>query len=525
MKTFKSLPSQAGTPFFERYATLIHSLTKFGVVAQFITGACEIGIIYYLLYPSFTDLFPSIAHPVSITGALFCASLLQVGLKKLFPYSVRAILFKRFTGLDLPLSIFIFLLTGALLAVSVLLSYKGSQDIIDVTIAPPTEKTATASDSIRATTEQRAAATFTTDSAMIETKYLGKREAIQSEYQNKIDVTESSATKTRSKSPSWSKELSARANGMKAELKVKLATLQSDKVIEIEAKATERKATIEHATARGDSERTDIKAANSEAKAATEQRKSKYKNYVGYFTLFCYIFFLIGFILDEIHKKGAGIETTVLPHQRHFSPSLFAEWSEAVKARYDTFMRSKIYAFADKTNASPLPIALHSLYDFKATPLKNIHTIEIEETDDDDTQVIKLPLKPLKVAAKRKDDTTKMDDSEPKKARQIGFKKDDDTTLSMDDALKIKGGKSLDDTRVHNDFRYSANLQDDTTKVYTIKSMTGGDFGKCEYCGNDFFRNHKKQRFCVDDCRKNAWAKKTGKDFDLSVKNKERRKK
>jgi hypothetical protein len=525
MKTFKSLPSQTGQPFFERYATLIHSLTKFGVIAQIITGAAEIGIIYSLLYPSFIDLFPSVAHPLSITGALFCASLLQVGLKKVFPYSVRAILFKRFTGLDLPLSIAIFLLTIALLSVSVLLSYKGSQDIIDVAIAPPLAATTTAADSIKAVTEQRAAAIFSTDSATIETKYLGKFEAIQSEHQSRIDATEGKATKSRTASPSWSKDLSAQANGMKAELKTKLATLKADKANEIEAKATERKATIAHATDRNDIERTDIKAANSEAKAATEQRKGKYKNYVGYFTLFCYIFFLIGFVLDEIYKKGAGIEETVLPHQRHFSPSLFAEWLEAVKARYDTFVRSKIYAFADKTNASPLPVALHSLYDFKATALKNVHTIEVEEMDDDETRVIKLPMKPLKVAAKRKDDTKKADDTEPKKTRQIGFRKDDDTTLSTDEQLKIKGGKSLDDTGVHNDFRYTANLNDDTSKVYTVRATTGGDFGKCEHCGNDFFRNHKKQRFCKEECRKNAWALKTGKDFDLSVKNKERKKK
>ena len=502
MKTFKSLPSQAGTPFFERYATLIHSLTKFGVIAQIITGACEIGIIYSLLYPSFTDLFPSIAGPLSITASLFCASLLQVGLKKLFPYSVRAILFKRFTGLDLPLSIFIFLLTGALLTVSVLLSYKGSQDIIDVSIAPPTEKTTNAPDSIKAATEQRAAATFTTDSATIETKYKGKIEATISNFDNQIANVER-----------WSK--GKKATALRAEKVSKLATLQTEKAIEIEAKATERKATIAHATDRNDSERTDIKTANGEAKTATAERKGKYKNYVGYFTLFCYLFFLIGFVLDEIYKKGAGIETTVLPHQRHFSPSLFAEWLEAVKARYDTFVRAKIYAFADKTNASPLPVALHSLYDFKATPLKNIHTIEVEETGEDETRVIKLPMKPLKVAAKRKDDTSRTDDLEPKKSRQIGFRKDDDTTLSTDDALKIKGGK--------NSFGTAETAADITAAVTHEKPQP--QTKNCDWCGSRFEYVVYNKKFCCDECKKAAWNAKTGKEFDLELKKKERLKK
>ncbi len=497
MKTFKSMPTQ--TAFFDRYANLIHTLTKFGVIAQIITGVAEIGIIYSLIYPSFSDLFPSVAHPLSITGSLLAASILQVGLKLVFPYSVRAILFKRFTGLDLPLSIAVFILTIALLSVSVLLSYKGSQDIIDVAIAPPTAKTTTAPDSIKAVTERQANATFTTDSATIETKYKGKLEATESSYDNQIATVEK-----------WAK--GKRATTLRAEKVTKLATLQSDKATEIEAKATERKTTINRATDRNDTERADIKTDNSEAKTQAEHRKGKYKNYVGYFTLFLYIFVLLAFILDEIYKKGAEIDTTPIPHQRHFAPSLFSELSEAVKARIDTTLRAVIYQFADKTKASPLPNALNSLYDFKADALKNVYQIE---TEPQETKVIRLPSKPLRIAAKQKDDTIKKDDTEPKKNRAIGFKKQDDT---QDDT-----GEKKDDTPIHNDFRRTENLKDDTGKTFTVVA-TSNDYGKCENCGNDFFRNHKKQRFCGEDCRKENWKVKTGKAFDLELKNKERKK-
>jgi hypothetical protein len=485
MKSFKTFPTTEGQPFFERYATLIHSLTKFGVIAQIITGMAEIGIIYSLLYPSFSDLFPTIAHPLSITGALLCASLLQTALKALFPYSVRAILFKRFTGLDLPLSIFIFLLTGALLTVSILLSYKGSQDIIDVAIAPPTEKNTNAPDSIKAATEQRAATMFTTDSATIETKYKGKIEATISNYDNQIFNVEK-----------WSK--GKKATSLRAEKVSKLATLQSEKAAEIESRSNERKATIAHATDRNDSERTDIKAANGEARTLSDNRKSKYKNYVGYFCLFLYLFFLIGFVLDEIYKKGAGIEETVLPHQRHFAPSLFAEWLEAIKARYDTFIRSKIYAFADKTNASPLPVALHGLYDFKATALKNVHTIEVEEMDDDDTRVIKLPNKPLRIAAKKKDDTKKTDDTATRKIGFFGKNSgglNDTEKLSTDDSTKIVGGR--------NTTEFEPN---------TITIVGGTEtMGQCPNCLKSFVKNHKKHTYCSDVCRGEFWQRKTNK--------------
>ena len=112
---------------------------------------------------------------------------------------------------------------------------------------------------------------------------------------------------------------------------------------------------------------------------------------------------MIAFILDEIYKKGASIDETPVPHQRHFLPSLFAEWVEALKARFDTWLRAKIYTFADKTKASPLPNALNSLYDFKADALKNVWTIE---TEPQQTKVIKLPSKPLRIALSSLDERT-----------------------------------------------------------------------------------------------------------------------
>jgi hypothetical protein len=479
MKTFKSMPHE--TAFFDRYANLIHSLTRFATLAQWVTGAAEIGIIYSLLYPSFSDLFPSIATPLSITGSLFAASILQVGLKKVFPYSVRAILFKRFKGLDLAFSIAVFVLTIALLSVSVLLSYKGSHDIIDIAIAPPTEKTTTVTDSIRAATERQANATFTTDSNTVEVKYLGKSEAIQSEFLSRANGYDAQAA--RATGSIYRAELTAKANSIKAELKTKLAILQSDKASEIEAKAIERKVTINRATDKNDQATAQILSDNNESKTKTTERKGRYKNYVGYFTLFCYVFFLIAFILDEIYKKGAKIDETPMPHQRHFLPSLFAEWVEAIKARFDTWLRSKIYAYSDKTKASPLPNALNSLYDFKADTLKNVWTIESEPQE---TKVIKLPSKPLRIAAKTTEETG---------------------------VTKIVGGAEKQEKRYTIGFKKEASNDSNDTENSTITKIVGGTemTGQCPNCMKSFTKNHKKHTYCTDECRVQSWEKANGK--------------
>jgi hypothetical protein len=481
MKTFKSLPKDNGLPFFERYASLIHSLTRFAVIAQLVTGLTEIGIIYALLYPSISDLTPSYASGITTPLSILFASLLQVGLKKVFPYSVRAILYKRFKGLDMPFSIAVFVLTIALLSVSVLLSYKGSHDIIDIAIAPPTEKTTTATDSTRAATERQANATFTTDSSTIETKFAGKSEALTAEYLSRASGYDAQAA--RAKGGIYKAELTAKAQGVRTELKTKLATLQSDKATELEAKATERKATIQRATDKNDNATALILSDNKEAKGKAENRKGRYKNYIGFFTLFCYVFFLIAFVLDEIHKKGSEIKETPVLHQRHFAASLVAEFLEAVKARFDTWLRAKIYAFADKTKASPLPNALNPLYDFDS---HTYNVWNIETTEPNEKKVIKIPSKDLRIAAKATEDTasTKIvgDNEKQEKRYTIGFKKE-----------------------VSNDSNDTQN--NTTTKIVGGTEMTG----QCPNCMKSFTKNHKKHTYCTDECRVQFWEEANGK--------------
>jgi hypothetical protein len=503
MKTLKSLPKDNGLPFFERYASLIHSLTRFAVIAQLVTGLTEIGIIYALLYPSISDLAPSYAASITTPLSILFASLLQVGLKKVFPFSVRAVLFKRWKGLDLPFSIAVFVLTIALLSVSVLLSYKGSHDIIDIAIASPTEKTTTATDSTRAATEREATAIFRTDSATIETKFLGKSEAIKSDYENRASGYDAQAS--RAKGSIYKAELSAKAQSIRAELKTKLAVLQSDKATELEAKATERKATINRATDKNDNATALILSDNKEAKGKAENRKAKYKNYIGFFVMFCYVFFLIAFVLDEIHKKGSEISETPVLHQRHFAASLFAEWMEAVKARFDTSLRSKIYAFADKTKASPLPNALNPLYDFDA---KTYNVWNIETTEPSEKKVIKIPSKTLRIAAKTDTSkTAKTDEIEPKTSRKIGFFAD-----------------KTDDKKTDTEPSETAKTAIDVTAA-VMHEKPQPKTKNCEWCNNSFEYVVYNKKYCCETCKKQAWEAKTGVNFDLELKKKERQKK
>jgi hypothetical protein len=90
-------------------------------------------------------------------------------------------------------SIFIFILTLAMLTASITLSWQGSKDIADFAVSKPIEKTTLRSDSTKNADFLTAQRLFTSDSATIETKYKGKLEAIESDKMNEINVVERNA--------------------------------------------------------------------------------------------------------------------------------------------------------------------------------------------------------------------------------------------------------------------------------------------------------------------------------------------
>lgn len=480
MKIFKTLPTVQ--EFFNRYANLVYSLTRIAWIAQFITGVCELGILYALFYPTLNDLFPNIANGASMGLSLFCASLLQIGLKKVFPYSVRAVLFKRFKGLDLAFTVFIIILTVALLVCSVFLSYKGSHDIGALAVPIPKEKTTTTTDSAKAATERQANTIFSTDSNTIEIKYLGKGEAIKSEYESRINTAVATASKSRAKSPLYAKEYDQRAQNLRNELKTKLAILQSEKATEIEAKATERKATISRATDRNDKEAGQILTDNQTAKETALNKQKQYGGYIGYFTLFCYVFFLTVFTLNEIHAKGSGIDATPEVSQRYFAPSLFSVFAETLKAKIDYFFRSRLQKWSDKTPAFPLPENVQVLYNYDANFFHNVQQIEAEKID----------VKPLKIAAKgQRIGTIKEGEATKETGRKIGF-----FSKNTEDDKESKETQNIDSTKIVGGTK-KTDLEQSTFTVLGGTNIVGS----CPNCLNSFVKNHKKHVYCSDQCR------------------------
>ena len=158
MKTLFSLPKDEA--FFNRYATLIPTLRKLGGLSQIINAITEIGIIYAVTFSMLTEFWGAYAAPLSVFAAVVGVFVIEGGLRKFLPFAARAILHKRWQGLDRWMSGFILVTCISLFAVSLTLSFRGSKAMVEAASPVPDQKTTTALDTALTTGKVEAARTF-----------------------------------------------------------------------------------------------------------------------------------------------------------------------------------------------------------------------------------------------------------------------------------------------------------------------------------------------------------------------------
>jgi len=177
MKTFFNLPTDA--EFFTRYASLIPTLDKLGYLAQAVSALTEFGIIYSLIYVSVDGFWPAYAPIAATCGAFVGTAFLEIGLRKFAPYSARAILYRRYHGLDRWVTGFVLAACVGLLVASGLLSFYGSKQAVEAVAPDPVLQTTMEADSTAQAARVEAANVWASDSATIAQSFAGQIEAAQ----------------------------------------------------------------------------------------------------------------------------------------------------------------------------------------------------------------------------------------------------------------------------------------------------------------------------------------------------------
>lgn len=347
MKIHFSLPKNEG--FFNDYATLTPTLYKLGFLAQVISAFTEVGILYALIFDGLKGFLPQYANYAAIAGALVGTAFLEVGLRQFLPYSARAILYRRFGGLHLVMSAFIFAVALGLLASSGYLSFRGSKDLVQaVGPAPKLESTAQA-DSL-----------YRQEAGAIESRYSGQQEASREKFAALVNVERLNLQKYEQREQRTGRSYAA----TKQRITAKIAALEAQAAEAVAALEAAKGEELGSAHRRLMVGREKVEAGNEEAKAQAAAKVGRYGAGLAYFTVVCLFVLVLSIALDEVHRKGAGIESQALPTQYDFSQGIAGEFWAMASEKWNYYARAFIRRLADATPEAPQPKEAPTLWEY-----------------------------------------------------------------------------------------------------------------------------------------------------------------
>ncbi|MCB0583675.1 MAG: hypothetical protein KDD10_30625, partial [Phaeodactylibacter sp.] len=358
-----------------------------GIFAQVISAATEIGIIYALshqaLFPIFPEAAPYLAGLVAALGTIT----IEGGLRVTTPQAVDAVLYGRFGGLHLVMSIAVFVVVILLGGASGVLSFKNSDTIVENLTAPEAGREKLAADSLYSGLEAEAMAQWTADSTTIADKWRTLLAGQEKAFAGRIAAAKTDLANIRRKEARTGDSYATQKDNAKAAI----AALEADKAGKLAELEAGQAAEIDNARAAFRERLAGYEADHSDATGAIEsgqaEKVAKYGGGLGYFTIVCLIIFFVSVILDRVHHKGSGIAETVEVSQYDVNPHWFTNLKDAVRDRWNYTLQSRITAFADRTPPPPLPKQPAQLYD--PTQLANIQiTLKLDQSDDDQDGVI-----------------------------------------------------------------------------------------------------------------------------------------
>lgn len=394
MKHLKTAPKETG--FFETYVKLAKSIKASGYFAQVVSALTEVGGIFAaslsVLYPIFSEYAVYLAAAVAVIGT----AVLEVGLRVVIPQAVDAVLYKRWQGLHLAMSIAVFILGIVLLGTSGVLSYKNSQTVVDTVVEEPElDSAALRSEQINYNAKLgNLAKEYRNDSTATAERYEKRIQAEKQAYSGKLG----SAKRELSNWYNRERRTDRSYATQKDRARQKIADLEAEQAAALAQITTERgealaqikaeyKAAVKEQKAAHKEAVGEVKTAYSEATTERDNTVSAYGGGLAYFTIICLFIFLVSVILDRIHAKGSGITEKVELSQYDLNPAALVEAWQALRDRIQYNVRSRIEAFAERTPPPPVPTPAPELYD--PTELANIAvTLKIEKEQDEDEKVV-----------------------------------------------------------------------------------------------------------------------------------------
>lgn len=352
MRFYQSLPKNA--PFFQYYAGLIPTLFRVGYLSQMFSAAIELYIMTSILQPKFAGVTDH-AAAAALTCAALLVALLEGGLRTGAAYSVRAILYKKFRGLDLVMSVTVWALFLSLLVCSLTLHVEGAKEAVTANAAPPALEHSAPIEAAANVELAAIARSFSQDSAAIMATTAAQLGAVR----NETRARERAAMAQRG--GTYSDAMQVRSEGA-----AKVAALEQDRAAQIAAAVTRKNAAVDAARNRRDAAAARIEGRNDASRETADTKTERYSGYLSTFSVLVVFFFLLTIGLNEVNKKGSEIETVAILSQYQFEPGVISKAWAAVVDKFQYHARHHIDKLEQRTPQPAQPLEPHPLFNWGA---------------------------------------------------------------------------------------------------------------------------------------------------------------
>ncbi len=360
MKFLKSLPENSA--FFQAYAKLAAPIRSAGFFAQVVSAATEFSILYALSYQSIAPVLPELAWYFAGAVAVLGVVVIEGGLRVAMPQAVDAILYGRFGGLHLVMTMAVFVVVILLGGASGWLSFTNSTAIVDSMTAGKFEAQ-----------RQEADSTFRAATAELRTHWVADSTAIASKHATLIasataagnareKAAQTEITNLRRREARTGQSFATRKDAAKAHLVI----VQAENTVALATMHAAREKELGGARQSFKSKMDGAESTRAGAIAAIETDQAntiaQYGGGLGWFTVICLVVFFASVILGRVHLKGSAIAETVELSQYDINPHWFTNLRAALWERWNYTVQSRVTAFADRTPAPPLPARPAELY-------------------------------------------------------------------------------------------------------------------------------------------------------------------
>jgi hypothetical protein len=451
MKVFFSLPkSEDEQRFYSRYAPLVPTAKKTGYLAQVVSAGTEFGVIYSIAFSNLVPLFPERAAAAALVLAVVGVAFIEIGLRKFLPYGARAVIHRRWQGLDGWISGFVLVACLILLGTSGALSFTGSRSLVAAVAPPPEITTTQATDSTTTARKESTAANYSEMIGAVEQSAaadLLELDAALLRYVEREDRTGRRYTTKKN-------QIREQIEGVKAERARRVAKLRTERAQAL-ARIDEH-----HAVALEELEKE-----NDTAQATAAALVDDYGNGLAYFTLFGLLVLVLSVIIVELHHAGSGMSENVEPGAYDFEAGPLVALVSAVGGWIDRKVYGLIHQIERGTTDAPEPVAAPTVWKREREGIPHAVT---------------------RRGAVRK--AGKIAPTPAPSRREIGWKAPTQAPAASN---------------------ASTQCVDDAKTVITSEAKTG----TCEHCGSTYTKRTTWQKFCREECRKDHHAEKHGKPY------------